>query len=60
MDKKIEDAISLLQDGKQLPEEYLDILFPTQQKEYELAYQGKKRKQQFAANKCLSSYNGRL
>jgi len=34
----------LLQQGKQLLEENIDVLFPTQHKEYEIVYQGKKRK----------------
>ena len=53
MDKKIEQAITLLQQGKQLPEEYLDVLFPIGQKEYELTYKGKK-KNKTADNKFLN------
>lgn len=37
----------LLQSRRQLPEEYLDVLF---QLKYELTYQGKKRKQQILSS----------
>lgn len=50
MDSRIEQVIALLQQGKHLPEEYIDILFPTQNKEYEIAYKGKKRKQEILSS----------
>ncbi|HNX14648.1 MAG TPA: site-specific DNA-methyltransferase [Oscillospiraceae bacterium] len=49
MDKNIEQIISLLQQGKQLPAEYQDILFPVNHKEYELTYKGKMPKEQVLA-----------
>ncbi|WP_295060910.1 site-specific DNA-methyltransferase [Sulfurimonas sp.] len=42
--------IKLLQDGKEIPEEFKYQLFPTTQKEYELAYAGKIRKEDLLAN----------
>ncbi len=42
--------IKLLQDGKEVPEEFKYQLFPTTQKEYELAYAGKIRKEDLLAN----------
>lgn len=45
MNNMIEQAIRILQEGKQLPEEYQDILFPVNHAEYELVYKGKKKKQ---------------
>lgn len=42
--------IKLLQEGKELPEEFKYQLFPTKQKEYELAYAGKMRKEDLLAN----------
>ncbi|MDR1939766.1 MAG: site-specific DNA-methyltransferase [Clostridiales bacterium] len=46
MDKIIEEAIAILQSGKQLPEEYLTTLFPVNHAEYELTYKGKVPKEQ--------------
>ncbi len=42
--------IKLLQEGKELPEDFKYQLFPTKQKEYELAYAGKMRKEDILAN----------
>lgn len=42
--------IKLLQEGKELPEDFKYLLFPTKQKEYELAYAGKMRKEDILAN----------
>jgi len=42
--------INLLQEGKELPEDFKYLLFPTKQKEYELAYAGKMRKEDILAN----------
>ncbi len=42
--------IKLLQDGKEIPEEFKYQLFPTAQKEYELTYAGKMRKEDLLAN----------
>ena len=42
--------IQLLQEGRELPEEYKYLLFPTKQKEYELVYAGKIRKEDLLAN----------
>lgn len=42
--------IKLLQEGKELPEEFKYQLFPTKQKEYELVYAGKMRKEDVLAN----------
>ncbi len=49
MDKRIEQIISLLQQGKLPPEEYHDLLFPIEHKEYELTYKGKTPKEQIIA-----------
>ena len=45
-----EYIIKLLQEGKELPEEFKYLLFPTKQKEYELVYAGKIRKEDLLAN----------
>lgn len=45
MDKIREHIIQLLQEGKELPEEYQSYLFPINHKEYELTYSGKVPKQ---------------
>jgi len=42
--------IKLLQEDKELPEEFKYLLFPTKQKEYELVYAGKIRKEDLLAN----------
>jgi site-specific DNA-methyltransferase (adenine-specific)/adenine-specific DNA-methyltransferase len=42
--------INLIQEGKELPEDFKYQLFPTIQKEYELAYAGKMRKEDILAN----------
>lgn len=42
--------IKLIQEGKELPEEFKYQLFPTKQKEYELTYAGKMRKEDLLAN----------
>ena len=42
--------IKLIQEGKELPEEFKCLLFPTKQKEYELIYAGKIRKEDLLAN----------
>ena len=42
--------IKLLQEGKELPEDFKYLLFPTKQKEYELVYAGKMRKEDIIAN----------
>jgi DNA modification methylase len=42
--------IKLLEEGKELPEDFKYLLFPTKQKEYELAYAGKMRKEDILAN----------
>ena len=49
MDKNIEQIISLLQQGKQLPAEYQDLLFPINHREYELTYRDKMPKEQVLA-----------
>lgn len=49
MDKNIEQIIFLLQQGKQLPIEYQNILFPINHKEYELTYKDKAPKEQVLA-----------
>ncbi|MBP2070731.1 site-specific DNA-methyltransferase [Thermoanaerobacterium butyriciformans] len=45
-----EYIIKLIQEGKDLPEEFKYFLFPTKQKEYELVYAGKIRKEDLLAN----------
>lgn len=45
-----EYIIKLLQEGKDLPEEFKYLLFTTKQKEYELVYAGKIRKEDLLAN----------
>ena len=42
--------IKLIQEGKELPEDFKYLLFPTKQKEYELVYAGKMRKEDILAN----------
>lgn len=42
--------IKLLQEGKEIPGDFKYLLFPTKQKEYELAYAGKMRKEDILAN----------
>ena len=42
--------INLIQEGKELPEDFKYLLFPTKQKEYELVYAGKMRKEDILAN----------
>ncbi len=42
--------IKLLEEDKELPEDFKYQLFPTKQKEYELAYAGKMRKEDILAN----------
>ena len=41
--------IKLLQEGKEIPEDFKYLIFPTNQKEYELAYAGKMRKEDILA-----------
>jgi len=48
--QQMEYIIKLLQDGKDLPQEFKYLLFPTKQKEYELVYAGKIRKEDLLAN----------
>lgn len=43
--------ISLLQQGQSIPEEFKELIFPTEQKEYLLSYVGKMRKEDILANK---------
>ncbi len=45
-----EYIIKLLKEGKELPEDYKYQLFPAKQKEYELVYAGKMRKEDILAN----------
>jgi len=45
-----EYIIKILQEGKELPQEFKYLLFPTKQKEYELVYAGKIRKEDLLAN----------
>ena len=47
---EIELIIECLKNGDQVPEGYRDILFPTLQKEYELTYSGKMRKEDILSN----------
>ncbi len=42
--------IQKIQEDKQLPEDFKYLLFPTKQKEYELVYAGKMRKEDLLAN----------
>ncbi len=42
--------IDSIQNGKEIPEEYKYALFPTKQKEYELVYAGKMRKEDILAD----------
>ncbi len=46
----IEFLIECLKSGKEIPEEYKYALFPTKQKEYELVYAGKMRKEDVIAD----------
>ncbi|MDP2939247.1 MAG: site-specific DNA-methyltransferase [Candidatus Omnitrophota bacterium] len=46
----IEFLIDCLEKGKEIPEQYKYALFPTKQKEYELVYAGKKRKEDILAD----------
>ncbi len=47
---EIKDIIQRLQNGDAIPEDYKYKLFPTKQKEYELVYGGKMRKEDILAN----------
>lgn len=47
---EINDLIERLQKGENLPEDYKYRLFPVKQKEYELVYGGKMRKEDILAN----------
>jgi len=48
-DQEIERIVSLLKDGKSLPDDYKTILFDTK-KEYELIYDGKEREENILAD----------
>lgn len=48
-EKQIQHIISLLQEGKELPVDYRNVLFPLEKKEYELVYAGKERKEDILA-----------
>jgi len=47
---EIQDLIERLQKGENIPDDYKYKLFPTKQKEYELVYGGKMRKEDVLAN----------
>ena len=47
---EIEDIIERLQKGDTIPDDYKYKLFPTKQKEYELVYGGKMRREDILAN----------
>ena len=47
---EIEDLIDRLQKGETLPDDYKYKLFPVKQKEYELVYGGKMRREDILAN----------
>lgn len=47
---EIQDLIDRLENGENIPEDYKYKLFPTKQKEYELVYGGKMRKEDVLAN----------
>jgi len=47
---EIQDLIERLQKGEDIPDDYKYKLFPAKQKEYELAYAGKMRKEDILAN----------
>lgn len=49
-DREIEFIIEQLKNGQRLPEDLKYKLFPTKQKEYELVYGGKMRKEDILAN----------
>lgn len=50
MDKQIaEQLIDFLKQGKDIPAEYQEVLFPINHKEYELTYKGKMPKEQILA-----------
>lgn len=49
-DHEIDALIELLRERKELPLDYKYKLFPTRQKEYELSYAGKMRKEDLIAN----------
>lgn len=52
MTQEQKDAlIKILQQGQSIPEEFKDIIFPTEHKEYLLSYVGKMRKEDILANK---------
>lgn len=48
--QEIDQIIECMKNGSQIPEGFKDILFPTSQKEYELTYAGKMRKEDLLAN----------
>ncbi len=49
-EEQTEFLIKTLQDGKEIPLDFKHLLFPTTNKEYELAYAGKMRKEDLLAN----------
>lgn len=49
-DANIKNIIKMLENGKSLPNEYKDFLFPTTHKEYKIQYSGKMRYEEVLAN----------
>ena len=45
-----EELIHILKSGNQIPEDYKELLFPTINKEYELSYHGKMKKEDVLKN----------
>ena len=44
------ELIKILQSGNEIPEEYKDLIFPSLNKEYELTYTGKMKKEDILRN----------
>ena len=53
--QEIEDLIDRLKNGEVLPDDYKYKLFPIKQKEYELVYGGKMRREDILANGTVFS-----
>ena len=48
--KQAQEIIGFLESGQGLPEDYKQLLFPPERKEYELVYAGKEREEEIIAN----------
>jgi hypothetical protein len=56
--KHVEEIVGYLQSGQDLPENFKNILFPPERREYELVYDGKDREEDIIANTWGGSTTG--